>query len=145
MQHYTVYFIWKLLYIFRMVTSPIMMSANNCIYCIWYLSQRYSLLPLSWKRHPQHTQTGSNTSTIEADSSNGVTNTRCCRYSCMRSWWWMVIPPETAEQFPDKINYVTLHLVGYIYIFFAVALRPNAGHDLILEVFISHTTTHHSQ
>jgi hypothetical protein len=27
----------------------------------------------------------SNSSTIAADSSNGVTNTRCCRYSCMRS------------------------------------------------------------
>jgi hypothetical protein len=36
-------------------------------------------------RHPQHTQTGSNSSTIAADSSNGVTNTKCCRYSCMRS------------------------------------------------------------
>jgi hypothetical protein len=36
-------------------------------------------------RHPQHTQTGSNSSTIAADSSNGVTNIRCCRYSCMRS------------------------------------------------------------
>jgi hypothetical protein len=37
-------------------------------------------------RHPQHTQTGSNSSTIASDSSNGVvTNTRCCRYSCMRS------------------------------------------------------------
>jgi hypothetical protein len=38
-------------------------------------------------RQPQHTQTGSNSSTIASDSSNGVTNTRCCRYSCMRSWW----------------------------------------------------------
>ena len=27
----------------------------------------------------------SNSSTIAADSSNGVTNTRCCRYSCSRS------------------------------------------------------------
>jgi hypothetical protein len=36
-------------------------------------------------RHPQHTQTCSNSSTIAADSSNGVTNTKCCRYSCMRS------------------------------------------------------------
>jgi hypothetical protein len=33
-------------------------------------------------RHPQHTQTCSNSSTIAADSSNGVTNTRCYRYSC---------------------------------------------------------------
>jgi hypothetical protein len=36
-------------------------------------------------RHPQHTQIGSNYSTIASDSSNGVTNTRCCRYNCMRS------------------------------------------------------------
>jgi len=24
-----------------------------------------------------------------AGSSNGLTNTRCCRYSCMRSSWWV--------------------------------------------------------
>jgi flagellar capping protein FliD len=36
-------------------------------------------------RQAQHTQTSSNSSTIAADSSNGVTNTRCCRYRCMRS------------------------------------------------------------
>jgi len=35
--------------------------------------------------HPQHTQTRSNFSTIAADSSDGVTNTRWCRYSCLRS------------------------------------------------------------
>jgi hypothetical protein len=52
-------------------------------------------------RHPQHTQTGSNTSTIAADSGNGVTNTRCCRYSCMRSWWWVEVPPKHVEQFQD--------------------------------------------
>ena len=39
MQHYTVYFIWKLLYMFRVVPPPIIRSANNCIYTIWYLSQ----------------------------------------------------------------------------------------------------------
>ena len=52
---------------------------------------------------------------ITAGSSNGLTNTRCCRYSCLRSWWWVVVTPETCrEQFPGKINCVTLHLVGYI-------------------------------
>jgi len=68
-QHYTVYFIWKLLYMFRVAPSPIIRSANNCIYSIWYLSHRYCYLPLSWKswnwfecavggvRHPQHIQT----------------------------------------------------------------------------------------
>jgi len=41
-------YIWKLLYIFRVVPPPIIRS------------------------------------TIAAGSSNGMTNTRCCRYSCMR-------------------------------------------------------------
>jgi len=49
-------------------------------------------------RHPQHTQTRSNSSTLAAGSSNGATNTRCCRYSCMRSWWWMEVPPETCRE-----------------------------------------------
>jgi hypothetical protein len=31
MKHYTVYFIWKLLYMFQVVPQPIISSANNCI------------------------------------------------------------------------------------------------------------------
>ena len=49
MQNYTVYFIWKLHYMFQVVTSPTIRSANNCIYSIWYLSCYYCYLPLSWK------------------------------------------------------------------------------------------------
>ena len=49
MQRYTVYFIWKLLYMFRVVPSRIIRSANICIYRIGYLSHRYCYLPLSWK------------------------------------------------------------------------------------------------
>jgi hypothetical protein len=45
MQCYTDYFIWKLLYMFRVVPPPIIRSANNCIYSIWYLSDRYCYLP----------------------------------------------------------------------------------------------------
>jgi len=26
-----------------------------------------------------------------------VTNTRCCRYSCMHSWWWVEVPPKTCR------------------------------------------------
>jgi len=26
-----------------------------------------------------------------------VTNTKCCRYSYMRSWWWVEVPPETCR------------------------------------------------
>ena len=36
MQRYTVYFIWKLLYMFRVVPSPIIRSANNYIYSYLY-------------------------------------------------------------------------------------------------------------
>jgi len=97
MQRYTVYFIWKLLYTFRVVLPPIIRSANNCIYSIWYLSHHYCYLPL-----------------IAAGSSNGVTNTRCCRYSCLRSWWWVEVPPETCRAVSRWSNCVTLHLVGYI-------------------------------
>jgi len=32
-----------------------------------------------------------------ADSSIGLTNTRCCRYSCLRSWRRLVVPPETCR------------------------------------------------
>jgi len=46
MQRYTVYFIWKLPYTFRVVPPPIIRSANNCIYGIWYLSHRYYYLSL---------------------------------------------------------------------------------------------------
>jgi hypothetical protein len=56
MQRHTVYFIWKLLYMFRMVPSPIIRSANNCNYSIWYLSHRYCYLPLSWFECAVHNQ-----------------------------------------------------------------------------------------
>jgi hypothetical protein len=46
---YTVFLIWKLIYMFRVVLSPIIRSANNCIYSICHLSHRYCYLPLSWK------------------------------------------------------------------------------------------------
>ena len=49
MQCYTVYFIWKQLYMFQVVPPPIIRSAYNCIYSIWYLSHCYCYLPLSWK------------------------------------------------------------------------------------------------
>jgi hypothetical protein len=40
-------YIWTLLYMFRVAPPPIIRSANTCIYSIWYLSHRYSYLPLS--------------------------------------------------------------------------------------------------
>jgi len=42
-------------------------------------------------------RTGNNHSTIAAGSSNGLTSARCCRYSCVCSWWWVEIPSETCR------------------------------------------------
>ena len=37
----------KLLYMFRVVSPPIIRSTYNCIYSVWYLSNRYCYLPHS--------------------------------------------------------------------------------------------------
>jgi hypothetical protein len=37
MQSYTVYYIWNLLCMFRVVPPPIIRNAYKCIYSIWYL------------------------------------------------------------------------------------------------------------
>ena len=39
----------------------------------------------------------SNSSTIAAGSSYGLTSTRYCKYSCVCSWWWVEIQPETCK------------------------------------------------
>jgi hypothetical protein len=54
---------------FRVVLPPIIRSAYNCIYIIWYLSHRYCYLPQlwkswnrfecaddGWKYHPKHVE-----------------------------------------------------------------------------------------
>ena len=71
-------YIWKLLYMFQVVSPPIIMSTHNCIYSIWHLSNRYCYLPLSWNSWNSH-DSGSN------GSSTGLTSTICCRYSCVCS------------------------------------------------------------
>jgi hypothetical protein len=75
------HFICKLLYVFLVVPPPIIRSAYNRIYSISYVTPL--LLPAA--------------STTAAGSSNSVINIRCCRYSCMRSWWWVEVPPETCR------------------------------------------------
>ena len=39
----------------------------------------------------------SNSSTTAAGSSNVLTCVRCWRYSCVCSWWWVGVPPETCR------------------------------------------------
>jgi hypothetical protein len=112
MQRYTVYYIWKLLYMFQVVFPPIIRSTSTFIYSVWYLSHRYCYLPLSWK--------SSISSKIGAGCSNGVTNTRCCRYSCMRFWWWVEIPPETCRAVS---RYNKLCNVAHFWIYIGILLR----------------------
>ena len=40
--------------------------------------------------------------TIEAGSSNGLTDTRYCKYSSVCSWWWVEIPPKTCREIFQK-------------------------------------------
>ena len=51
--------------------------------------------PSSGEQTTVSTASGTYHASIAAGSSNGVINTRCCRYSCLRSWWWVEVPPET--------------------------------------------------
>jgi hypothetical protein len=68
-------------------------------------------------RHPQHTQTSSNSSTIAADSSNGVTNTNAVHtVVCAPDDGWKY-HPKHVEQFPDinkLCNFVSCWVYEYI-------------------------------
>ena len=66
--------------------------SGNCSTCFgWYHH------PSSGMQRTVSTASGICHTAIEAGSSNGVTNTRCCRDSFMRSWWWVEVPPETCR------------------------------------------------
>jgi len=115
------------IYIQKDATLHRLFISVNCSTCLgWYLhplsgahktvSTAYGII---------HTVTatsrkGSNFSTIAAGSSNVVTNTRCCRYSCMRSWWWVGYHPKYVEQFPDINN---LCKVSSCWIYIGMYLR----------------------
>ena len=86
---YTLLYFCKLLYMFRVVSPPIIRSAYKCNYSIWHWSNRICYLPLSWS--------SSNFSTIAEGSRYGLTSARCCNYSYMYTWWWVKIPPEICR------------------------------------------------
>ena len=109
--------------------------------------------PVGGVRHPQHTQTGSNSSTIATVWQIPDTVDTVVRPPD-DGWWYH---PKHVEQFPDKINCVTLHLVGYIYIYIiylsglltavAVFRNPNTipfclATDLLLNVLFSWLLVH---
>jgi len=75
MQRDAVYFIWKLLYMFRVVPPPNI--RRQVAVTVWQIPDAVDTVDCApddgWRYHPKH-----------------------------------------VEQFPDEINCVTLHLVGYI-------------------------------
>jgi len=82
------------LYMFRVVTPPIIRSTYNCNHSIWHWSNRLCYLPLSWSSWNWNS---SSCSTTTEGSRDGLTSARCCDYSYMCTWWWMELPPETCR------------------------------------------------
>jgi len=92
---YSLLYFCKLLFIFRVVTQPIIRSIYNCNYSIWNCR--------------------SNGSTITEGSRDGLNSARCCNYSYMCSWLWVELPPETCRAaYRNIINCILSHLVGQL-------------------------------
>jgi len=99
---YSLLYFCKLLYMFRVVTPPIIRSTYNCNYSIWHWS-------LALER-------SSNFSTIAEGGRDGLTSARCCNYSYKCSWWWMELPPKTCRTvYRSIINCIQSHLVGHLW------------------------------
>ena len=94
--------------------------SGNCSTCFgWYLN------PSSGAHTNVSTASGicytvTATCAIAAGSSNSVINTRCRRYSCMRSWWWMEVPPKTCRAVS---RYNKLCNVASCWIYIGIVLR----------------------
>jgi hypothetical protein len=60
-----------------------------------------------------------------------VTNTRCCRYSCMCSWWWVEVPPKTCRAVS---RYNKLSNVASCWIYIGIFLRCTDPWTLDIEM-----------
>jgi hypothetical protein len=76
---YSSLYLYKLLYLFRAVTPPIIKSTYNCNYGIWH-----------W----------SNFEKCSVCIFRSLTSARCCNYSYTSSWWWSSCP-KYVEQFTE--------------------------------------------
>jgi len=90
---YSLLYFCKLLYMFRVVTPPVIRSTYNCNYSIWHWSNCLCYLPLWWRSW----NCSSNFSTIGEGSRDSFISARCCNYSYMCSWWRVELPPETCR------------------------------------------------
>ena len=92
---------------FRQLYIQTLTFMAPCIVRIFqYISknmQRYTnILPgncstcFGWYLHPS-SEAQTTVSAASGICHTGVTNTRCCRYSCLRFWWWVEVPLETCR------------------------------------------------
>jgi len=112
---YSLLYLCKLLYMFRVVTPRIIRSTYNCNYSIWHWSNfgkcsvwsqlkmrvMYpSLLPSAIVRSRKVTETGPYFSSLANFTPcifRSLTSARCCNYSYTCSWWWVELPPATCR------------------------------------------------
>jgi hypothetical protein len=127
MQRYTVYVYLETAQHVSGGTSPIIRSAYNCIYSIWYLSHRYCYLPLSWKSWDSYESAVGGRVSSRGRSDHGWkhvhlhihTETRGCNGSFKGLLIMGIVMPETfwaasirqSTKFYDWL----LHLVGVLF------------------------------
>jgi len=80
----SIYYSASSLYVFRVSTTPVIRSTQNCNYSLRYWSYfLYSYLPPTWP----------SLATLEGV----MTSTGGCSYSFVYSWWWVWLTPETRR------------------------------------------------
>jgi hypothetical protein len=91
---YSLLYFCILLYMFWVVTPPIIRSTYNCNYGIWHWSKP-SLLPFAMVEKLELKIF--NCSTIAEGSRDRLTSDRCRNYIYKCCWWWVELPPETCR------------------------------------------------
>ena len=106
---YSLLYFCKLLYMFRVVTPPIIRSTYNCNYSIWHWSNfgKYSVWSHLKMRvmDPRLWKVAETVGSIPLIFSwlhthcifRSLTSARCRNYSYMCSWRWVALPPETCR------------------------------------------------
>jgi hypothetical protein len=85
---YSLLYFFTLLYMFRVVTPPIIRSTYNSNYNIWHWS--------NFGKCSVWSQLNMRVMDPSDQTSRSLTSARCCNYSYMCSWWWVELPPETC-------------------------------------------------
>jgi len=98
---------------FRVKLPPIIRSANNCIYSMWYLSHRYCYVPLSWRSRNAcfawnlHPSSGAQT-TVSTACGICHTVTATCPY---RGGVGMHVSRETSTHHQERKQLYLQHVV----------------------------------